>query len=69
MKEHGRLVAIIIAAVVVIAGGIFGGMTLFSDKGDESTPPEPPLVEQNDSVLSFVNYWSCLLTGCPFADD
>ena len=26
-------------------------------------------LEQNDSVLSFVNYWSCLLTGCPFADD
>lgn len=50
MKEHGRLVAIIIAAVVVIAGGIFGGMTLFSDKGDGATPPEPPLVEQNDSV-------------------
>lgn len=26
-------------------------------------------LEQNDSVLAFVNYWSCLLTGCPFADD
>lgn len=26
-------------------------------------------IEQNDSVLSFVNYWSSLMTGCPFADD
>lgn len=26
-------------------------------------------LEQHDGVLGFVNYWSCLLTGCPFADD
>ena len=24
--------------------------------------------EQSDAVISFVNYWSCLLTGCPFSD-
>lgn len=26
-------------------------------------------LEQSDSVLSFVSYWSSLMTGCPFADD
>ena len=25
-------------------------------------------LEQSDAVISFVNYWSCLLTGCPFSD-
>ena len=26
-------------------------------------------LEQHDGVLSFVNYWSCLLTGCPMQDE
>lgn len=26
-------------------------------------------LEQSDGVLSFVNYWSSLLTGCPFSDE
>lgn len=26
-------------------------------------------LEQSDAVAGFIDYWSCLLTGCPIADD
>lgn len=50
MKEHGRQVAIIIAALVVIAGVIFGGIALFSGKGNKPKPQNPPTATKQDSV-------------------
>lgn len=46
MKMHGKQVAIIVIALVIIAGGIFGGMALFSGKGDTPEPEPLPQIEE-----------------------